>query len=74
MLEKKRQKLKSEINKLNGGSSKAKGAILGGLAAVVVGLTTISKRKNANPKVFISLILIAFVGGFIGKTLAVLAH
>jgi hypothetical protein len=74
ILEKKRQALKREIDKLNGRSSKAKGAIFGGVAAVSFALTKISKRKIVNPIVFIYLLPIAFVGGIIGKSLAAVAH
>lgn len=74
-LENKRKALKSEIHKLNGGSSKSKGAILGGLAAVGLALTTMySKPKSVNTIWLIFLIPIAFVGGIIGKTLAAVAH
>ena len=75
LLERKRRDIKSEINKLNGGSSRAKGTILGGLVAVGLALTTMySKSKSVNTIWLIAVIPLAVVGGFIGRALWVAAH
>ncbi len=75
MLEKKRQTLKSEINKLNGGSSRAKGMILGGLGAVALGFVTIYfKAKNTNPFWYLLIIPAAIVGVIAGGALSVASY
>ena len=75
MLEKKRETLKSEINKLNGGSSKAKGMVLGGLATVAVGFAIIYfKAKNTNPLWYLLIIPAAIVGVIAGGALSVASY
>jgi hypothetical protein len=75
MLEKKRETLKSEINKLNGGSSKAKGMVLGGLATAGLGFVTIYfKAKNTNPLWYLLIIPAAIVGAIAGGALTVASY
>ena len=75
MLDKKRETLKSEINKLNGGSSKAKGMVLGGLATVGLGFATIYfKAKNTNPLWYLLIIPAAIIGVIAGRALSVASY
>ena len=75
MLEKKRETLKSEINKLNGGSSKATGMILGGLGVAALGFVTIYfKAKNTNPLWYLLLIPATIVGAIAGGALTVASY
>ena len=75
LLENKRKDLKSEINKLNGRSSKAKGMILGGLATVGLGFATIYfKAKNTNPLWYLLIIPAAIVGMIAGGALSVASY
>lgn len=75
MLEKKKQALKLAINTLNGGSSKAKGMILGGLGVAALGFVTIYfKAKNTSPLWYLLIIPAAIVGAIAGGALSVASY